>query len=245
MSIRTPDPHSGPTTAGLDVSHWQSSSVDWKKVATVKRYAQTRSGDGLGTDETFQRNYKGARDAGMIVGAYEYVRPTLAVQDQAKHLLDQLAQAGFGPSDLPPMLDVERTGVHSNDGLEIAEAMLLWLHVVESALKVRPLIYAGAFFASNVAIDHMPVNGKMRPALAQALTQLAGYPVMSPAYVKVPVIGKPWTHWTFWQFTDQGPVDGVPSKGCDQSVFRGDLRALQEFVATSRVIPGDTAVCEP
>ena len=58
--------------AGIDVSANQK-DIDWKAVAKTKKFAIIRAGYGYGTvDDYWEKNYKGAKDAGVKVGAYWY-----------------------------------------------------------------------------------------------------------------------------------------------------------------------------
>ena len=66
--------------AGIDVSTHQN-TIDWKTVAKSKKFAIIRAGYGRGTiDDFWERNYKGAKAAGMKVGAYWYSYST-SVED--------------------------------------------------------------------------------------------------------------------------------------------------------------------
>jgi GH25 family lysozyme M1 (1,4-beta-N-acetylmuramidase) len=66
----------GPTTPGIDVSHWQG-EIDWRKVAGAgKRFVFLKATDGHDfLDPTFFRNRTGARSNGLRVGAYHFARP--------------------------------------------------------------------------------------------------------------------------------------------------------------------------
>ena len=63
-------------TKGIDVSTWQG-KIDWKQVKGAGiRYAILRSSfgspDPSQVDNQFENNYKGAKAAGIPVGAYHY-----------------------------------------------------------------------------------------------------------------------------------------------------------------------------
>lgn len=58
--------------AGIDVSTYQR-NIDWKRVAKSKKFAIIRAGFGKGgIDDFWEQNYKGAKAAGVKVGAYWY-----------------------------------------------------------------------------------------------------------------------------------------------------------------------------
>ena len=49
-----------------------------------------------------------------------------------------------------------------------------------------------------------------------------------PKYGKTPKAVPIWnTDWTFWQFTSDGAVKGVPSTRTDLNIFRGSYTDLQ------------------
>jgi len=233
MSLRVPDPYNGPTTSGVDVSFYQK-RIDWPKLAAAHehvRFAIARSGDGLGNDSTFERNYKGARDAGLVVGAYEFVRPLLDVDAQAKLVVAKLRAVGFRAGvDLPPTIDVERGDdptlghervVHHPE--RVGDEMLRWLDVVEAELGVRPMCYGGAFFAEAI---HDARVAKRAPLWT---------PMYGAPNARIP---RSWAdqglHWTIWQYDSSHGIDGVAGM-IDHDLFRGDEQALRAFCASSKV----------
>ena len=61
---------------GIDVSHWQG-SINWNSVKSSGiEFAILKAGGsdaGFYKDPTFERNYSGAKSAGLHVGAYYFV----------------------------------------------------------------------------------------------------------------------------------------------------------------------------
>ena len=58
--------------AGIDVSAYEK-TIDWKSVAKTKKFAIIRAGYGARTiDDYWEKNYIGAKIAGIKVGAYWY-----------------------------------------------------------------------------------------------------------------------------------------------------------------------------
>jgi lysozyme len=204
------------------VSVYQGPNVSWPAVhASGRAFGIARINDSVHPlDPTFESNYRGVRAAGMVPGSYQFMRPSSDPVAQARTAIAALRLVGFAPGvDLPPALDVERAdGMDDPNG--IASAMLAWIGEVEKQLEVRPLIYAGAFFAYSVA---------PRAAFAR-------YPLWSPAYgVKCGRVCLPWSSWTFWQYST-AHLPGVPA-GADHDVFRGDLDAFRTFVASTKIAP--------
>lgn len=64
---------------GIDVSHYQG-DIDWKKVAgSGITFAFVKATEGeTYKDPTFMRNAEGAADAGLLAGAYHFLKATSA-----------------------------------------------------------------------------------------------------------------------------------------------------------------------
>src|SRR3989304_316015 len=66
---------------------------------------------------------------------------------------------------------------------------------------------------------------------AASLNYFKQYPLWIANYgVTKPLVPKPWTEWTFWQFTDKGDgsIYGVESKNIDLNYFNGDLASFRQ-----------------
>ena len=96
---------------GIDVSHWQG-SIDWDAVkAAGIDFAIIKSGGsdhGFYQDPFFEANYKGAKSAGLHVGAYYFVGPACTSREDgmadAKRFFAQIAGKQF---DFPVYIDFE------------------------------------------------------------------------------------------------------------------------------------------
>src|SRR5438132_949047 len=91
---------------GIDVSYYEG-HIDWPQVkAAGNDFAFIRLSDGTHhLDSKFAANWAGAKDAGVIRGAYQFFRPAQSATAQANLLLDTMG--ALEPGDLPPTLDVE------------------------------------------------------------------------------------------------------------------------------------------
>ncbi len=88
---------------GIDVSVFQG-AVDWHTVAGEGiAFAICRATVGLGTDPTFLTNVRGARSAGLLVGAYHAFETAHDPTEQAKHF----GAVAAGILDIAPFLDFE------------------------------------------------------------------------------------------------------------------------------------------
>ncbi|HSA19958.1 MAG TPA: GH25 family lysozyme [Myxococcota bacterium] len=198
----------GPVVMGIDVSKWQG-DIDWHAVrAAGFEYAQIRLAYGVYTfDEYFERNWAGARAAGVRRGAYQWFKPDQDPLAQAEVLLAHLT---LEPGDLPPMVDVEDTG--GQPPQVVAERLGQYLAHVEAATGTTPLLYTGYYFWRD------QVGGA---------TQFVDHPLWIAQYNDhaCPDIPAPWTRWAFWQFTSQGSVPGIYGD-VDLDRFNGDAAAL-------------------
>lgn len=105
---------------GIDVSVFQG-TVDWPAVAAGGvQFAICRATVGLGTDPSFATNLRGARHAGLLVGAYHAFETMKDPVAQAKHF----GAVTAGTLDLCPFLDFEggTKGFAPGRGLGLAKA---------------------------------------------------------------------------------------------------------------------------
>ena len=218
----------GETTYGIDVSVYQG-DIDWPRVAGAGvRFAIVRVGDGLGHDSKFQRNWDGAKAAGITRGVYQFFRSDDDPIAQADILIDAVGH--LEPGDLPPVADVESTDGVSN--ATRAARLQQWLDHVEAALGVVPLIYTGGYFwQDNVARD------------------FSRYPLWHAGYTGgtcPSTVADQWPAWTFWQFSSTGRVAGI-SGDVDENRFNGSLDDLHRFARRNRPPRGsvDVVSCAP
>ncbi|MBU0553375.1 hypothetical protein KJ940_18025, partial [Myxococcota bacterium] len=210
----------GPTVYGIDVSKWQG-DINWAAVPNDGvRYAIIRVSSGLNTlDEKFARNWAGARDVGLLRGAYQYFRPSQDAVDQAALFVRRIREEGGG-MELPPVIDVETTD--DRPAASVARSVRAWIDYVEREMGVRPMIYTGRYFwQDNVGND----------------PSFSDYLLWHPQYTSAqcPNIAEPWADWAFWQYSSTGRVSGI-SGDVDQNRFNGDegdLAALIEGGASA------------
>ena len=91
--------------AGIDVSK-HNGEIDFGKVAADDyQFVFIKASEGKTyKDEAFERNYRGAREAGLMVGAYHFFRKNRTGEEQAANLLDVVKGK---TSDLPLVIDLE------------------------------------------------------------------------------------------------------------------------------------------
>ncbi|MEM9222877.1 MAG: GH25 family lysozyme [Pseudomonadota bacterium] len=200
----SPDTYS---VRGIDVSHYQG-EVNWADVARDGiQFAFIKATDGASiVDPNFRTNWANARSAGILCGAYHFLRPNTDGKEQGEHFASLV-----GPSrgSLPPALDIEVT-----EGVEpqaVEQAIIDWIGAVKKTTDVRPVLYTSpAFWTDHVGADFQ------------------SYPLWLACYDKEPKMPAHWPQWTFWQHSQSGRVAGVSGQ-VDLNVFRStfaDLKAL-------------------
>jgi lysozyme len=216
------------TVPGIDVSYWNA-GIDWPKVrATGQRYVFTKATEGdLYADPTFDDNWRGAKAAGLLRGAYHFFRSNVDGLKQATKFIDYVKSMNDN-GELPPVLDLE-----THDGqakARIISRAKAWLDRVEEAFGKKPIIYSGRFFLQ----DHFSEAGGGPPVWAKDYPLwIAQYP---DNYVPgmQPVLPRGWFQWTFWQYSDKGQVNGINAR-VDLNVFNGTLEQLYRLAGAQIV----------
>lgn len=206
---------SAKSVRGIDVSRFQE-VVGWQLVGETKlRFAFVAASRGsgedclvvpdrCGADEYYERNYRGAKDAGLRVGAYHRAFASGSTPEAAKE--DARAEANLFISqvgkvrgrDLRPALDVETpfTGM-TEDSLRVW--IRAWLARVENKLGQRPIIYTNASSWSATG-DTTSFAAKGHPLW------VANFDVPKPL---VPADNWRGEGWSVWQYTSTGKVRGI------------------------------------
>ena len=193
----------GYSVHGIDVSTYQG-RIDWPEVARQHvRFAFIKASEGTTLrDARFGRNWRGARAAGILSGAYHYFQPSRDGAAQARLFI---ATVPLRAGDLPPVLDVEAPRFH--DVADMRRQVRQWLAAVEAHYGVRPILYSNyAFYRRYLAghFDDYPL-------------WLAHYEVARPAL--------PASRWIIWQHSDEAYVPGIRGP-VDFNVFQGSYATL-------------------
>jgi lysozyme len=197
---------------GIDVSKYQQ-NVRWEAVKQMKvndvqlGFAFIKATQGSDrTDNTYNLNWKQAREAAIARGAYHFYNPAQSGKSQAKHFISIVK---LESGDLPPVLDVETTkGVSSK---KLKKELKVWLKEVEDHYKVKPIIYTNAGFYNNTLGNDFDE-----------------YPLWVAHYneVEQPAVKR---NWLFWQHSDKGRVNGIAA-AVDFNVFNGDSTAFKQLL---------------
>lgn len=192
---------------GLDVSEYQG-QIDWQAVADAgKSFAFIRTGDGTYRDKMFNTNWLGAKNAGLVVGAYHFLRPGVDGAEQADICVQM---AGTGGGQLPITIDVETP----SDPDSLASLVLAFANEVVAQTGRSPIIYtAPGFWGSNVSPTGLEQSCPL---------WVANWGVSSPN------LPSGWGAWKFWQYTSTGTCPGI-SGNADLDRFSGSLSALRSM----------------
>lgn len=190
---------------GIDVSTWNG-AINWTKVAHAGyRFAFGKATEGTTyNDKTYTTNRNGSEAAGLVFGAYHFARPggtslagaTASAIKQANHFL---AVAGPQPGELPPVLDLEKTG--SLPKQRLLAWTLAWLGQIDARTGVVPFLYTSPLFWKGSLGDST--------AAAAAGTGLWIAHWTSKSKPLVPAQNWKGNGWKFWQWTNCVSVPGV------------------------------------
>lgn len=197
---------------GIDVSKFQG-QIEWHEVQAMNvnnihlGFVFIKATEGIDdADPQFQRNWKKAKSAGMICGAYHYFIPTKDGKMQAESFIHE---AELSSGDLPPVLDIEQSNGLADSVLK--KEIMKWLTTTEEYYHVRPIIYTNIEFYNR----HLGKDFDV-------------YPLWVAHYYQE---HKPNIHrdWSFWQHSDEGHVSGIMHK-VDFNVYAGDSLAFRNLL---------------
>ncbi len=203
---------------GIDVARYQS-DINWSQVrrsgVTFAYIKATEGGDLL--DERFKENWRGARQAGVLRGAYHFYYFCRPAFEQARWFIRNVPRDTHA---LPPVLDIEWNHRSPTCKLrpepeKIRAEMKVFLSRIAKHYGKRPVIYATPeFYHTN------------------ELWRVRGYEFWLRSVADHPSERYQGRGWTFWQYTGTGVVPGIAGDA-DINVFRGSSEAWQAWVASN------------
>jgi GH25 family lysozyme M1 (1,4-beta-N-acetylmuramidase) len=202
---------------GIDVSH-HNGPIDWRKVAAAGHtFAIIKATEGsTWTDPTYSRNRADATAAGLIVGAYHFLRAESDPAEQAQHFLQAIGQR----EGQLLALDVERAAPPNPS----AEQVGVFLAEIRRQTRHPIGVYTSPGFWAMLGNP---------PAPAGAYLWLARWAVQP---------GTPpgtWSHWTLWQHTNDGHVSGINGT-VDLDYFYAGAAALAQLTKETPMTPPTT-----
>jgi lysozyme len=199
---------------GIDVSRHQR-DIDWDAVSKMKHkdisitFAFIKASEGRTVvDDYFKKNWEGAKDAGLMRGAYHFYRPHLTAEEQFKLFKRMVPKLEKG--DLAPVLDIEVYGSGSKAVLK--KNLKKWLVMAEKHYGVTPIIYTNYGF-----YKHLLTGAEFKK-----------YPLWI-AHYRTPDLNYKLSNWHFWQHSDRGRVNGIRGT-VDFNVFNGDVEDIKKFI---------------
>lgn len=174
---------------GIDVSHHQG-DIDWDKVAADDvTFAYMKASEGSDfRDSAFERNWRGARAAGLAWGAYHFFNLCRPGAEQADNFLAAMPK---GEVRLAPVLDLELDG---NCALrppadEVLANISTFVRRVEQATGQAVILYAPEEFY----LPYLKGQGLNRRLWVRSIWR-------SPSYAD---------SWSLWQYHQRGDVAGI------------------------------------
>jgi lysozyme len=209
---------------GIDTSHW-TGAVDWERARQAGiRFAIIKFLDGKRRVAWAEENYRGALEAGLLVGSYLWLRHTRE-SSPGGQAREYAALLKDHPLHIPPAIDFEWSprGRAYNCGTdELYGFLVVFLNLYQRL----PMIYT--------APGYWQQYGSLSPYWRQ-------FPLWQAQYAPSPQPMAPWEEWTFWQFTEigEGARYGVPREGeraVDLNYWRGSLAELEAWCRNAAAV---------
>ncbi|NLL92420.1 MAG: hypothetical protein GX222_08445 [Ruminococcaceae bacterium] len=194
------------TLIGIDVSTWQN-YIDWNRVKNSGvSFVMIRAGfRGYGSgkiveDDMFATNVRGAKAAGLRVGAYFFSQAINEVEgvEEASMVISLLRKYGFS-LDYPIAIDSEWSGAPGNNGradnLSRAQRTAVCVAFCETIRNsgYTPMVYASkSWFENNLSVS-----------------SLSGYKIWLAHYTPGGAQSSYAGRYEMWQYTSRGSVDGI------------------------------------
>ena len=193
---------------GIDVSAHQG-RIDWQQVAqTPVTFVYVKATEGASfVDSRYKENIKGAREAGLKVGAFHFFRTTSGVHDQFNHFIKTI---GEDTLDLIPVLDVEEKKLWNEQ--QLRDSVKMFVNLLEKHFGCKPMIYTGHKFYNSI-LGRAFNDCKL--FIAQYVTTLDRKPDVA-------------SKWDIWQFSESGKVSGV--RGYVDVNVLGDKVKLEDLM---------------
>lgn len=221
---------------GIDISRFQHEKgrrrykIDWDRLAITSlghiskkkiqgtvhypiSFIYIKSTEGTSVkNKYFFADYREARKRHYKVGAYHFFSTRTSGTAQATFFL---RNSRYQSGDFPPVLDVEPTAaqIRAMGGKEVLiREVRRWLHSVEQALHVRPILYVSQSFVTKY--------------LAAAPDLIHDHHVWIARYGEY----KPDLNLIYWQLSPDGRVQGIQTE-VDINVFNGFKSEWNNFCA--------------
>lgn len=193
---------------GIDVSSYQK-KPDWKKVKqSGVKFAILRIHQRTGIDTSFEHNYKGCCDNGILVGGYKLSYAT-TVAEAEKEAEETLSVLKGRKLDFPVFYDLEWETQRKFSKSKLEAIALAFLRKIHSA-GYKAGIYSNVDWFNNL----------LTPAMRDYDCWIARYPATDNG--KVVERLRP-AQGIGWQYSSKGKVPGI-NGNVDMDVFYKDYR---------------------
>lgn len=217
-----PDPN---RVWGVDTSHW-TGVVDWQQAKERGcAFAIIKYMDGTFPTRFARENYRGAVDAGVLVGSYQWLRKASEVSP-GRQAREYLAMLRDMPVNLPPAVDFEWSPAGKKFNVNTSD---LYGFVIpfEDGYGSLSMVYT--------AIGYWSQYGSKDPFWAARYSWQA-------RYGGNPLLMLPWLNTKIHQWTEKmdGEWMGIPpdgEKGADGNYWLGTLAELYAFCKLPPVTP--------
>ena len=211
---------------GNDVSH-HNRRIDWNRAKSQGiKFSFIRSNFGYNEDREFNRNWAGAKAAGIPRGAYGWPLHGMNQEEIARRFVNRWIH---DPGEIKPVADFESTKYHGNTTFE---ELKRFLNEVERLSGIRPIIYTSQGYW-NGRPNHTNQLWALNYELWVANYTLASQPRMPSVWAND---GVP---YTFWQYTSKADCRayGGDSTYMDLNWFNGDSAAFNKYIKGGTVQP--------
>jgi lysozyme len=219
-------------THGVDISSYEP-RVDWHTLrAQGFKFALIRATSSLSyVDPKFAEHWAGARDAGILRGAYHYL---FGGQDPKKQAESFIATVGSDKGELPPIVDLEDAYNENVPNSKLISTCKAFLDIIQQEFGRTPMLYSRRTYLE----PRVSVRGKAPDWAKNYDLWIAQYPwefnAASMPNANMPKQPNGWKDWTFWQYSEAAIVQGVtdelnrPTK-VDLNWFRGTEAELYQL----------------
>lgn len=199
---------------GVDVSHYQG-EIDWNLLAAQNiHFAYIKATEGSShVDEYFEKNWAGAKNAGIVSGAYHFFSFESPAETQAALYIQTV---GSLSKRLVPAIDVEYypRGKNQLEKEHVQKELKDLLDRLEAYYGAKPFIYSTRHFYKTYLKD-----------------DFSDYPLWIRNLYLLPSTS-PRDKWMIWQYSDHGVLDGYSGQETfiDKDAFRGTFSQLETFI---------------
>jgi lysozyme len=218
LSIHSPSRERFPIQ-GIDISVHQG-EIDWAKIdrrsVNFVFIKATEGGDFR--DRQFERNWLGAKSAGISRGAYHFFTFCKAGALQAQNFIDTVP---LDRAALPPVIDLEFSGncQRRPSQSELDRELTAYIQKVSAVYRQQPILY---------------VTNEFYTAYLQG--KFTKYAIWISDFYTTPDLNRDDRRWLFWQYSERGRIAGIDTL-VDLNVFNGTIEQFQYFSTRSTFTP--------